>query len=124
MSAPEPKNFDPKTPVSLNPPKDDPISLEELATADGSDPNKVWVAIKGVVFDVSGNKSYLPGGSYNVFAGKDASRGLAKSSVKQEDAVPQWNDLGPKEKQVLEDWFTFFSKRYNVLGKVPQYANL
>lgn len=27
--------FEPKVPVTLNPPKDDPISLEELAKADG-----------------------------------------------------------------------------------------
>lgn len=27
--------FEPKVPVNLNPPKDDPISLEELAKADG-----------------------------------------------------------------------------------------
>lgn len=28
-------DFKPKVPVQLNPPKDDPISLEELAKADG-----------------------------------------------------------------------------------------
>lgn len=28
-------DFKPKTEVKLNPPKDDPISLEELAKADG-----------------------------------------------------------------------------------------
>ena len=27
--------FEPKVPVQLNPPKDDPISLEELAQANG-----------------------------------------------------------------------------------------
>ena len=27
--------FEPKVPVNLDPPKDDPISLEELAKADG-----------------------------------------------------------------------------------------
>lgn len=31
----EPKNFAPKTPVDLNPPKDDPISPEELSKCDG-----------------------------------------------------------------------------------------
>lgn len=30
--------FEPKTPVQLNPPKDDPISTEELAKADGALP--------------------------------------------------------------------------------------
>lgn len=32
---PEPKRFSPKVPVQLDPPKDDPISKEELAKSDG-----------------------------------------------------------------------------------------
>ena len=55
-----------------------------------------------------------------VFAGKDASRALAMSSVKPEDVTDQWEDLGDKEKTVLEEWVTFFSKRYNVVGKVSK----
>ncbi|PWW71738.1 cytochrome b5 [Tuber magnatum] len=120
MSAPAPKNFEPKTPVQLNPPRDDPISADELKVADGSvEGRPVYVAIKGTVFDVSNNRSsYGPGGSYHVFAGKDASRALAKSSVKPEDAIAKWDDLGDKEKGVLNDWYTFFSKRYNIVGRV------
>ena len=53
-----------------------------------------------------------------VFAGKDASRALAQSSLKLEDCRPEWQDLPEKEKGVLRDWFTFFSKRYNIVGKV------
>ena len=53
-----------------------------------------------------------------VFAGKDASRGLAQSSLKPEDAVSDWEDLSDEHKKVLNDWFTFFSKRYNIVGKV------
>ena len=53
-----------------------------------------------------------------VFAGKDASRALAKTSLKHEDCNAQWEDLPDKEQGVLRDWFTFFSKRYNVVGKV------
>ena len=32
---PEPKNFAPKHPPKLDPPRDDPIGLEELAKYDG-----------------------------------------------------------------------------------------
>ncbi len=53
-----------------------------------------------------------------VFAGKDASRALAMSSVQPDDVRPEWEDLGDKEKQVLDEWMTFFSKRYNIVGKV------
>jgi membrane-associated progesterone receptor component len=58
-----------------------------------------------------------------VFAGKDASRALAKSSLKAEDCVAEWSDLPENEKKVLNDWYTFFSKRYNIVGKVET-ANL
>ncbi|KFH44709.1 steroid-binding protein-like protein [Hapsidospora chrysogenum ATCC 11550] len=116
--------FEPKVPVQLDPPKDDPISLEALARANGADGEKCYVAIKGKVYDVTGNKAYQPGGSYHVFAGKDASRALGKTSTKAEDVSPEWRDLDDKEKQTLQDWITFFSKRYNVVGIVQGATNM
>ncbi|RKF54272.1 putative steroid-binding protein 3 [Erysiphe neolycopersici] len=137
--------FEPKTPVNLAPPKNDPISPTELKKANGMfsnlshrrktsffiiptnfslfigrDSDLCYVAIKGKVFDVSGNKAYLPGGPYHNFAGYDASRALALTSTNVEDVGPEWEDLSEKEKQVLEDWMTFFSKRYNVVGVVQE----
>ncbi|KAL0635861.1 hypothetical protein Q9L58_005203 [Maublancomyces gigas] len=117
MSTPEVRNFEPKEAVNLLPPKTDPITVAELAKCDGTGP-LTYVAIKRVVFDVSGNSSYAVGGSYHVFAGKDASRALAMSSVKPEDVAPEWEDLSDKEKGVLDDWFSFFAKRYNKVGLV------
>jgi len=122
--AAEPKNFEPKKPVQLDPPKSDPISVEELAKCDGTDSSRpTLVAIKGTVFDVSGNAAYGSKGQYHVFAGKDASRALASSSLKAEDCRPDWDDLEDKEKTVLNEWYTFFSKRYNVVGKVEGATN-
>lgn len=99
-----------------------------------------YLCIQGTVFDVSGNKAYGPGGSYKgmlrchvrsseltldtVFAGKDASRALAQSSLKPEECRPEWEDLSDEHKKVLNDWFTFFSKRYNIKGKVASGSNL
>jgi hypothetical protein len=62
--------------------------------------------------------------SASVFAGKDASRALGKTSTKAEDVSPEWRDLDDKEKQTLEDWITFFSKRYNVVGIVEGATNM
>lgn len=116
---PEPKNFAPRKPPNLDPPKDDPISPNDLALCDGnSSDHPTYVAIKGTVFDVTGNDAYSPKGAYHVFAGKDASRALAQSSLKLEDCKPEYDDLGDKEKTVLNEWFTFFSKRYNIVGRV------
>ncbi|KAI3326212.1 cytochrome b5 [Xylariaceae sp. AK1471] len=116
--------FEPKVPVNLSPPKDEPITLEELAKANGTEGQKSYVAIKGKIYDVSGNKAYQEGGAYHVFVGKDASRALAKTSTKPEDVKAEWQDLGDKEKGVLNDWVTFFSKRYNVVGVVQGATNM
>ncbi|KAI0521836.1 cytochrome b5-like heme/steroid binding domain-containing protein [Xylaria bambusicola] len=111
--------FEPKAPVNLDPPKDDPITLEELAQADGTEGRKAYVAIKashrfsqaplhrieiGKIYDVTGNKMYAPGAGYNVFVGKDASRALAMTSTKPEDVKPEWRDLPDNQQKVLNDW--------------------
>ncbi|KAI9652343.1 MAG: hypothetical protein M1831_006890 [Alyxoria varia] len=111
--------FEPKNPVKVDPPKDDPISVEHLEKCTGiNEGYPTYVAIKGKVYDVTGNKAYGPEGGYHVFAGHDASRALAKTSLKPEDVTPKWEDLDETEKKTLADWDTFFSKRYNVVGRV------
>lgn len=113
--------FAPKVAVKLDPPRDDLISPSELTQCDGVKSNKIYVAIKGTVFDCSRNAaSYGPGKGYHVFAGKDASRALALSSLDPADAVAKWEDLPEKEKVVLNDWYTFFSLRYNIVGRLTK----
>ena len=51
---------------------------------------------------------YGPGKSYNIFAGKDGSKGLGLSSLKDEDAIPDYSTLPPTEMKVLDDWHAFF----------------
>ena len=46
------------------------------------------------------------------------------TSTKAEDVTPDWKSLGEKEKSTLEDWVTFFTKRYNVVGIVEGADNL
>ncbi|KAG8967413.1 hypothetical protein FRC03_010029 [Tulasnella sp. 419] len=105
--------------TNLAPPKTDKISLQELARHDGTNGDTIYVAIKGTVFDVSGKRDmYGPGGSYHIFAGKDGSKGLGLSSLKAEDAIPDYSTLGPDEQKVLDNWYDFFAKRYNQVGTV------
>jgi len=111
--------------TNLNPPRYDPMSFQTLAASDGTDPGRpTLVAIKGIVFDVSANPAYAPDKKYHLFAGKDVSRALACSSLKPEDCKPEWHDLGDKEKEVLEEWFNFFRKRYDIVGRVEGATNL
>ncbi|GFZ45491.1 hypothetical protein JCM24511_03217 [Saitozyma sp. JCM 24511] len=98
----------------------DPITPSQLAQYDGSDPSKpIYVAIKGRVFDVSGKKEmYGKGAGYNVFAGKDASKGLGMSSLDPKDAVSDYSSLNEAQIKTLDQWEGFFEKRYSVVGKV------
>jgi membrane-associated progesterone receptor component len=74
----------------------------------------------GTVFDVSRKRDVYgpPSGSYRVFAGKDASVAFGLSSLKEEDAKPDWSSLNEKHLKTLEEWYSFFRKRYNVVGRV------
>lgn len=114
--------FEPKVRPEISPPKDDPITIEDLRKYDGSDELRpVYVAIKGVVYDVTPNRSaYETGKSYHIFAGRDASRALAKSSLRIEDASDKYDDLSEQERHVLDDWEVYFQKRYSVVGKLVQ----
>lgn len=96
------------------------FTAEQLKQYDGSDPSKpIYVALKGRVFDVTtGNNFYGPGGPYAMFAGKDASRALAKMSKLEEDISPSLHGLSDKELEVLADWDTKFQAKYPVIGRV------
>lgn len=93
---------------------------QQLSQYNGSDPTKpIYVAVKGRVFDVTTGKSfYGPGGPYAMFAGKDASRALAKMSKNDEDVLPSLDGLSEKEIGVLNDWEKKFEAKYPVVGRV------
>lgn len=115
--------FEPKTPVQLDPPKNDGLTMADVSKCDGVRNKCMYVGIKGTVFDVTRNvNAYGVGKGYHVFVGKDASRALGKSSLKPEDTDPSlswdWSVLNDKERKVLDDWYTFFEKRYNVVGHI------
>lgn len=102
------------------PPREDPFTPEELSKYDGTvDSKPVYVAVKGTIFDVTPRKEmYSPGKGYSIFAGKDASRALGMSSLKPEHAVSDYTTLTPQQMKVLDDWFEYYKKRYNIVGKV------
>ncbi|EJF65199.1 progesterone binding protein [Dichomitus squalens LYAD-421 SS1] len=106
--------------TDIAPAKHDPFTVEQLKQFDGTDLSKpIYVAIKGTVFDVTRKAdTYGKGKSYNLFAGKDASRALGMSSLKPEDAVSDYSTLSEADLKTLNDWYDFFSKRYDIVGKV------
>jgi len=75
-----------------------------------------YLGAGGKVYDVSfgGVTFYGKGCSYNRFAGKDASRALAKMSFDPKDTEnTDLSDLSDKERSVLSDWIKTFEERKN-----------
>jgi predicted heme/steroid binding protein len=65
------------------------LTDEQLSLYNGTDPNlPLYLALNGTIYDVTaGRRIYGPGGSYNVFAGKDAARGFITGCF-AEDSTP------------------------------------
>lgn len=86
----------------------------------------IYVAIKGKVFDVSfgGQEFYGKGGPYELFAGRDVSRALAKMSFLPEDLNnSDLSDLDEKQQKILNEWAEKFEnvKKYPIVGDLIDY---
>ncbi|KAF3433005.1 hypothetical protein FNV43_RR24107 [Rhamnella rubrinervis] len=98
------------------------ITEDDLKQYDGADPKKpLLMAIKGQIYDVSqGRVFYGPGGPYALFAGKDASRALAKMSFEDQDLTGDISGLGPFELEALQDWEYKFMSKYVKVGTIKK----
>ncbi|KVI10150.1 membrane steroid-binding protein 1-like [Cynara cardunculus var. scolymus] len=96
------------------------VTDEELKAYDGTDPKKpLLMAIKGQIYDVSQSRMfYGPGGPYALFAGKDASRALAKMSFEEKDLNGDLTGLGVFELDALQDWEYKFMSKYAKVGSI------
>ncbi|KAL9051758.1 MAG: hypothetical protein Q9162_005810 [Coniocarpon cinnabarinum] len=98
----------------------------ELLPNDGNNGNPVYLAIRGRVFDVtSGRNFYGPGGPYENFAGRDASRGLACGSFDEDmltkdlqGPLDDLKGLGDEEMDALRGWEERFEEKYLIVGKL------
>ncbi|KAJ5390667.1 Damage response protein 1 [Penicillium cataractarum] len=123
-------NFRPKQPVTL--PRGPPpvvfrtYTPKTLIEFNGEDGRPVFLAVRGRVFDVSpGRNFYGPGGPYENFAGRDASRGLAHQSFDEEmltkdlsGPLDDLKDLDADQLENLQSWEERFSEKYLVVGKL------
>ncbi|KAG2436590.1 hypothetical protein HYH02_011527 [Chlamydomonas schloesseri] len=95
---------------------------EELLAYDGSDSSKpVYIAVKGVVYDVSASREfYGKGGPYEAFAGRECSRALAIMKVDAAECNGNLADCTEKQLKTLEDWIAKFNTKYTVVGKAGE----
>lgn len=83
---------------------------------------KVYIAVKGKVHDVtSGKQFYGPGGPYENFSGRDATRGLACQSFDEDMLTKDLDgplddcaDLGPDQLENLQGWVERFDEKVSL----------
>ncbi|GAA6005972.1 hypothetical protein JCM10207_007293 [Rhodosporidiobolus poonsookiae] len=94
-------------------------------TADGGrgEKGRVLLAIRRRVYDVSAGRGfYGPGGPYAIFAGRDASRGLAKQSFDASMLTPVDAPIDPLDDLIgsewggLREWEEMFRSKYIQCG--------
>ncbi|KAF7884682.1 uncharacterized protein EAF02_005018 [Botrytis sinoallii] len=98
----------------------------ELVPFSGLNNTPVYLSVRGRVFDVSnGRNFYGPGGPYENFAGRDASRGLAKGSFDAEmltedlqGELDTLEDLNAEELDALRGVGERFEEKYLVVGRL------
>ena len=98
-----------RTPLEL-------FTLQSLKQFNGTN-GKTYIAVDGLVFDVSASEAYKPDGSYAVLAGADCSVCLAKMSLEPGQLNKQV-DLSVSERKTLDEWTAYMKKKYRVIGKL------
>ncbi|XP_060634932.2 membrane-associated progesterone receptor component 2 [Anolis sagrei] len=98
------------------------FTLEQLREYDGARTPRLLLAVNGKVFDVTkGSKFYGPEGPYGIFAGRDASRGLATFCLDKDalrDEYDDLSDLNAVQMESVREWEMQFKEKYDYVGRL------
>nr|XP_056711268.1 membrane-associated progesterone receptor component 2 [Euleptes europaea] len=98
------------------------FTLEQLREYDGARTPRILLAVNGKVFDVTkGGKFYGPEGPYGIFAGRDASRGLATFRLDKDalrDEYDDLSDLNAVQMESVREWEMQFKEKYDYVGRL------
>ena len=94
---------------------------EELAPFDGrlDEDGPILMAVNGDVYNVwKGRHFYGPGCEYHIFAGRDATRLLARSKLEEETEEERSKSLSIADRATLQGWIYTFKTKYEIVGKL------
>ena len=96
------------------------FTAEVLQQYDGRDAEKgVYLSFLGIVYDVTrGIKHYGPGGTYSVFAGRDASRAFVTGNFDVDQVQDDVTDLDTAAFSGIREWAQFYQKDYGAIGRL------
>jgi membrane-associated progesterone receptor component len=99
------------------------VRASELSVCDGVDGAPLYIGVKDprsaevTVFDVaSGKDFYGPGGPYHVFVARDATLGLARSSMDPSSLLGSVDDLTASERDTHVQWYDKYASKYPRVG--------
>lgn len=79
----------------------------------------ILVAVDGLVYNVaSARHLYGPGGEYEVMAGTDATRSLARNSIEPENPEQARAALNLAQRASLAAWKAVFARKYDAVGRL------
>jgi membrane-associated progesterone receptor component len=112
-----------QTPVHLPKMSKRDLTVQELRGYNGIESNgRILTAIHGDIFDVSQRSDlYGIGGSYSLFAGRDATRALSKMQLDPSLFSNEYDDLADltdKERSTARNWHEDFREKYDIVGRL------
>ncbi|KAK8405991.1 hypothetical protein O3P69_007007 [Scylla paramamosain] len=110
----------PATPTNTKKAKERLFTPQQLKAYDGKDASKgPYLAILGRVYNVrKGKKHYGPGGGYEFFSGRDASRAYVSGDFTEAGLIDDVSGLSSTDYIGLDEWVKFYDTDYKYVGKL------
>lgn len=98
------------------------ISLNQLSNHNGVTLDSVYCSVKGRVYDVSTSGSIMPGGSYSVLCGVDATVAMGKMSLDRKYLnSTNFDGLEEGEWDIVHSWVEYMDRKYPCVALVNEY---